>query len=342
MVLPRRRQVLFNPGPVNLDPVIKDNLFNVELCHREPAFDELAATIRRRLLAAAGFPAASFEVSLLHGSGTLAVDAALASLVRGRVVVVHNGLYCQRILTTLSGFDGVELVDHRLDVGGPVDLDALTAAVRRSEPDWVAVVHHETTTGLLNPLAGIIDVCAETGSRVFVDAVSSFGAHPLDPRADVVCFNSSKCLESLPGIAGVLWRSDLALHPSVPVLNVGAYARGMASTPNVQAYVALDLALDLLAAEDRPGRYERLARRVWTAGGEHFDLLLDEADRSHVLTAFRLGRHTIDELFGRAYEHGMVIYPGQAELRDEIFRVANMGALMSDDTIDELFAVLTR
>ncbi len=157
----------------------------------------------------------------------------------------------------------------------------------------------------------------------------------------MVCFNSSKCLESLPGIAGVLWRSDLALHPSVPVLNVGAYARGMASTPNVQAYVALDLALDLLAAEDRPGRYERLARRVWTAGGEHFDLLLDEADRSHVLTAFRLGRHTIDELFGRAYEHGMVIYPGQAELRDEIFRVANMGALMSDDTIDELFAVLT-
>ena len=76
-----RRQVLFNPGPVNLDPRIKDNLFNVELCHREPVFDELAARIRTGLLSAAGYAAAEFEVSLLHGSGTLAVDAALASLV---------------------------------------------------------------------------------------------------------------------------------------------------------------------------------------------------------------------------------------------------------------------
>lgn len=340
-MLPRRRQVLFNPGPVNLDPLIKENLFNVELCHREPAFDELAASIRRRLLVAVGFPDASHEVSLLHGSGTLAVDAALASLVRGRVLIVDNGLYCQRIASTLSGFDGVEVLEHRPGLGVPVDLEEVAREIRRVTPDWVAIVHHETTTGLLNPLAGIAGLCDETGARLFVDAVSSLGAHTLDPRADVVCFNSSKCLESLPGIAGVLWRSDLETHRSVPVLDVSAYSHGMASTPNVQAYVALDVALDLLAAEDRPARYERLARRVWARGGEHFDLLLDEPHRSHVLTSFRLGGRTIDELFGRAYARGMVIYPGQAELRDEIFRVANMGALMSDDTIDELFAILT-
>ncbi len=339
-MLPRRRQVLFNPGPVNLDPEIKHNLFNVELCHREPEFDRLAASIRRRLLAAVGFPSA-FEVSLMHGSGTLAVDAALASLVRGRVLVVHNGLYCQRISTTLAGVGGADVVEHTLGVGRPVALDELEAVIARAVPDWVAIVHHETTTGLLNPLAAVAGLCAEQGARLFVDAVSSLGAHPVDPRADVVCFNSSKCLESLPGIAGVLWRSDLPTHATVPVLDVGAYARGMASTPNVQAYVALDIALDLLAGEDRPARYERLARHVWATGGEHFELLLDEPHRSHVLTSFRLGGHTIDDLFRRAYEHGMVIYPGQAELRDEIFRVANMGALMDRDTIDELFAVLT-
>jgi 2-aminoethylphosphonate-pyruvate transaminase len=339
-VLPSRRQVLFNPGPVNLDPAIKDNLFNVELCHREPEFDRLAASIRRRLLAAIGFPS-GFELSLMHGSGTLAVDAALASLVRGRVLVVHNGLYCQRIATTLAGVDGVEVIEHRLGTGGPVDLDELARVRRRVSPEWVAVVHHETTTGLLNPLADIAGLCAETGTRLFVDAVSSVGAHPLDPGADVVCFNSSKCLESLPGVAGILWRDDLAVHPTIPVLDVGAYARGMASTPNVQAYVALDIALDILAGEDRPARYQRLARHMWETGGKHFELLLDEQHRSHVLTSFRLGGRTIDELFGRAYEQGMVIYPGQAELRDQIFRVANMGALMDGDTIDELFAVLS-
>ncbi len=339
-MLERRRQLLFNPGPVNLDPLIRENLFNVELCHREPEFDELASSIRARLLDLFGFGESAFEVSLLHGSGTLAVDAALASLVRGRVLVVNNGLYCQRILQTLSCFDGAETIDHHLGIGTPVDLDALSSRLEQEQPEWVAVVHHETTTGLLNPLGPIADWCAASGARLFVDAVSSLGAHPVDHRADVVCFNSSKCLESLPGIAGVLWRPDLELHRTVPVLNVGAYAHGMASTPNVQAYVALDIALDLLAGEDRSARYERLARHVWHVGGATFELLLEEPDRSSVLTAFRLGGRTIDDLFSRAYREAMVIYPGQAHLRDEIFRVANMGALIDEPAIDRLFEVL--
>jgi 2-aminoethylphosphonate-pyruvate transaminase len=339
-VLPARRQVLFNPGPVNLDESIKTHLFDVELCHREPAFEELTSRIRAGLLGVAGFSADDFAVSLLHGSGTLAVDAALASLVRGRVLVVNNGLYCERLLATLAGFEDAQPVDHDLGLGVPVDLDRLAAALRQQRPAWVAMVHHETTTGLLNPLPEIAALCADFGTQLFVDAVSSLGAHPVDVRADVVCFNSSKCLEGLPGIGGVLWRAGLPVHHTVPALDVGAYAHGMASTPNVQAFVALDIALDLLAAEDRPARYERLAKHVWASGARHFELLLDEPDRSNVLTSFRLGGRTIDDLFTRAYERGMVIYPGQAQLRDEIFRVANMGALIDEAVIDELFDVL--
>jgi len=123
-------------------------------------------------------------------------------------------------------------------------------------------------------------------------------------------------------------------------LNIGAYAHGMASTPNVQAYVALDIALDLLAREDRAARYARLAHHVWAVGSERFELFLEEPDRSNVLTAFRLGGSTIEELFTRAYEQGMVIYPGQARLRDEIFRIANMGARIDEHAIDRLFEVL--
>lgn len=339
-MLDPRRQILFNPGPVNLDPVIHENLFNVELCHREPQFDELASSIRTRLKDQLGFEDPGFELSLLHGSGTLAVDAALTSLVRGRVLVINNGLYCQRILETLAGVDGADPIEFRLGLGEPVDLDRLASRIEADQPDWVAAVHHETTTGLLNPLGPILDRSNSLGTRLFVDAVSSLGAHPVDRRADVVCFNSSKCLESLPGIAGVLWRSGLELHPTVPVLNIGAYAHGMASTPNVQAYVALDIALDLLANEDRGARYERLARHVWTVGGARFELFLDEPHRSHVLTAFRLGGRTIDDLFTRAYDEGMVIYPGQAQLRDEIFRVANMGARIDEPAIERLFEVL--
>lgn len=339
-MLERREQILFNPGPVNLDAAIRENLFNVELCHREPEFDALNARIRARLFALLGFDSERFELSLLHGSGTLAVDAALASLVRGRIVVVNNGLYCQRLIETLAGFDGATTIDHDLGIGSRVQLDDLAVVLRRERPDWVALVHHETTTGLLNPLHDVAELCHAEGSRLFVDAVSSLGAHAVG-GGDVVCFNSSKCLESLPGIGGVFWRSGLALHRSVPVLNIGAYSRGMASTPNVQAYVALDIALDLLAGEDRATRYERLAQHVWAVGGAAFELFLEARDRSNVLTSFRLGGRQIEDLFTRAYAAGMVIYPGQAKLRHEIFRVANMGARMTEPVIDRLFEVLS-
>jgi 2-aminoethylphosphonate-pyruvate transaminase len=333
-MLEPKRQVLFNPGPVNLDPEVKANLFNVELCHRQPEFAALDTSIRERLYAFAGLTPDTHRLSLLHGSGTLAVDAALASLVRGRVLVVQNGLYCERIVTTLAGL-GADVTTLDCGVGRPPGPEAAAG-----DAEWVAVVHHETTTGLLNPLADLVGAAHEADARVFVDAVSSFGAHPVPAEADVICFNSSKCLESLPGIAACFWRSELEMHPTVPVLDLLAAAEGIPTTPNVQAFVALDVALDLLASEDRPDRYRRLAHRVWESGSRKFEPLLPEADRSHVLTSFRLDGRDPDELDARAREHGYVIYHGQRELRGEIFRVANMGAVIDEATIDDLFEVL--
>lgn len=342
MMLASTRQVLFNPGPVNLHPAIKDNLFNVELCHRQGAFEELDEHVRKRLHDAAGLTSEEYRLSLLHGSGTLAVDAALATLVRGDVLVIENGVYGRRFADTLERVPGASPVVYEPGVGRPPDLAELEREIERRRPDWLAVVHHETTTGLLNPLEAIAELARRHGARMFVDAVSSLGAHPVDDRADVVCFNSNKCLESLPGIAGVFWRRDLEPHETVPVLDVSAYADAIPSTPHVQAFVALDIALDLLAAEDRPERYRRLARRVWESGAAAgFEPLLPEGDRSHVLTSFRLGGWESRELIERALASGYVIYAGQGRLRDEIFRVANMGAAIDERVIDDLFEVLS-
>jgi 2-aminoethylphosphonate-pyruvate transaminase len=268
------------------------------------------------------------------------VDAALTSLVRGTVLVVDNGLYCRRFLRTLRGVDGVALDHYDVGIGGRVPLDSLEERVRRRRPDWIAVVHHETTTGLLNPLAEIATIADRAGCRLFVDAVSSLGAHSVDPRADVVCFNGNKCLEAMPGVAGVLWRRDLESRAAVPVLDVGGYVDAMPSTPNVQAVIALDTALQIMGDEDRPARYARLARHVWTSGQRHFEPLLEEQDRSNVLTSFRLGGRDPDDLFSRALARGYVISHGQQRLRDEIFRVANMGAAIDEAIIDDLFEVL--
>lgn len=339
MVLAARAQVLFNPGPVNLDRRIKENLFNVELCHRQPEFEELTASVTRRLYAGLGLDPARVALSLLHGSGSLAVDAALATFVRGRVLVLDNGLYCQRLVRTLATL-GVEAITLAFGVGERVDPAVVADALESLGPDWVAMVHHETTTGILNPLDEVAALCARHGARLFVDAVSSLGVHHVDTAADVVCFNSGKCLESMLGIAGVWWRRDLPAHPTVPILDVTAYAQATPSTPHVQAMVALDVALDLWADEDRPARYRRLARAVWAEGSRHFEPLLDEVDRSWVLTSFRLGGRDPDELFAAALARGYVIYHGQQQLRGEIFRVANMGAAMTEEVIADLFGVL--
>jgi 2-aminoethylphosphonate-pyruvate transaminase len=341
-MLEPRRQVLFNPGPVNLASAIKENLFNVELCHRQPEFDALAASIRARLAGMLGFDPAVYHMSLLHGSGSLAVQAALSSLVRGRVLVVRNGVYGDRMADTLRQLPDTDV--HVVDsgTGQPADLDQLSELCSGDPVDWVAIVHHETTTGLLNPLGSVRQITAAHGCKLVVDAVSSAGAHRVDAGAEAVCFNSSKCLESLPGIGIVAWKSALPVHSTFGVLDLGAYAEGMPTTPNVQAYVALDIALDLMAAEDRPARYRRLAEHVWHAGSRAFEPLLPEVHRSHVLTSFLLDGRDPDGLFERALKHGYVIYQGQGALRSQIFRVANMGTAMDEGTVTDLFDVLAQ
>lgn len=335
-----KEQALFNPGPVNLDAAVKSNLFNVELCHRQPEFEQLYDRVRGGLFEASGLDPEVHRLSMLHGSGTLAVDAGLCSLVRGRILVVDNGLYCRRLTATLATLPDTAVVEHAPGLGRRPDLDSLDTQLGRDRPDWIAMVHHETTTGLLNPLAEIAALARRHDCRLFVDAVSSLPVHPIDPSADVICFNSNKCLESLPGIAGVFWRRELVPRTTVPVLDVAAYADAIPSTPSVQAFVALEIALELLAREDRAARYRRLVERVWSAGGARFELLLPEPDRSHVLTSFRLDGRDPDRLLALAGRHGYVIYSGQGPLRKEIFRVANMGALIDEPLIDDLFEVL--
>jgi 2-aminoethylphosphonate-pyruvate transaminase len=342
MILEPRHQVLFNPGPVNLDAEVKRHLFDVELCHRQDAFEQLLAHVRAGLFAAAGLTPEEYAVGLLHGSGSLAVDAALASFVRGRVLVLDNGVYCARLATT-AGLLGSEVVSVPLGTGAPVDLDAAAALLDEHRPDWLLVVHHETTTGLLNPLAALTALARARGVQVLVDAVSSLGVHPVDVGADVVCFNSGKCLEALPGVAGVFHRRGLQAHPTLPVLDVPAHTDALPSTPNVAAVVSLGIVLDLHSTAERGERYARLAKHTWAAGSAAgFAPLLPEQHRSHVLTAFRLPRPNADELAARALDAGYVVYHGQGALRGSVLRVANMGAAVTEDVLTDLFAVLAR
>src|SRR5213078_287968 len=176
----RRAMILLNPGPVNVSPRVTAALGRGDLCHREPEFGELQASIRARLLEAFA-PAGDFTAVLLTGSGTAALEAAVTSVLseRGRLVVVSNGVYGERI----AAMAATARLPHTVvesDWLSPPDLAAVERALRVPDVEAVAVVHHETTTGLLNAVAQVGRLARTRGKLLLVDSVSGIGGDGLD------------------------------------------------------------------------------------------------------------------------------------------------------------------
>ena len=335
--------ILLNPGPVNVTPRVTAALGRGDLCHREPECAELLARIRTRLLEAFA-PRGGFAAVLLTGSGTAAVEAAVSSVCseRGRLVVASNGVYGERIAAMAAAARMAHSVVES-PWTAPPDLDALEAALRAPDVEAVAVVHHETTTGLLNPVAEIARRARGHGKLVLVDAVSGLAGDALDSDdGDLIVGTGGKCIQGFPGIAFVLVReavlARLATHPPRSLyLSLGTYLRHpMPFTPAVQVAYALDEALAELLEETVAGRIARYAAAA-TQLREGFARLglacvLPPALRSNTITSLRFpaGR-TYAALHDALKARGFVIYEGQGRFAREAFRVANMGALGRDD-----------
>jgi 2-aminoethylphosphonate-pyruvate transaminase len=262
----------------------------------------------------------------------------------GRLVVVANGVYGERI----AAMAAAARLPHTVVQGewtAPPDLGKVEAAVREPDVEAVAVVHHETTTGLLNPVAEVGALARRHGKLLLVDSVSGLAGDALDVEAagvDLVAGTANKCIQGLPGMAFVLARTPvlerLAAHPPRSVyLSLATYAKNpMPFTPAVQAAYAFDQALAELLDEGvdaRIARYARAAAQLRTGFADlGLELVLPPALRSNSITALRLPA-------GRAYAalhdglktRGFVVYEGQGRLARELFRVANMGHLSSAD-----------
>ena len=143
--------ILLNPGPVNVSPRVQHALLRGDLCHREAEFSDLLAAIRTKLLSA--FAPRDYTSVIIGGSGTSAVEAMLSSaLPQGKkLLVINNGVYGERMLRMATAHR-IPSVELRYDWTEPPDLGQIEARLE-ADPSigGVALVHHETTTGLLNP-----------------------------------------------------------------------------------------------------------------------------------------------------------------------------------------------
>ena len=376
-----REWILLNPGPANTTAAVRQALVMPDLCHREPEFFEMMRSCRDRLVRlvcgcgsasrgrptdeasgemarkdasrgrstdeASGEMARHWTAVLFTGSGTAAVEAALASAVPpdGGVLVVNNGVYGERMIRICRAHN---IRHHAItsDNVTPV-APAEGARVLREQRglSHVAVVHHETTTGLLNPVAEVARAAAAEGRRVIVDAMSSLFGEALDVTADGIDFvtaSANKCLQGVPGVSFVIARRSAveALRGRAPrsvyldLYNhyVQQEADNTPFMPAVQVMHAMEQALIEHEAEGVANRIARYAEscRVLRQGMAElgFEILVPDGVRSNILTTFRLpGGVSYDGLHEAMKRRGCVIYAGQGDIRTYAFRVSNMGTL---------------
>jgi 2-aminoethylphosphonate-pyruvate transaminase len=354
--------LLLNPGPVTLSERVRRSLLQADLCHRESEFFDLQDEARSRLLATYFLDPGQWTAVLMTASGTAAVESMVAALVpeNGRLLVVENGVYGERIALICAQY----AIAHERIVGDwmqPPDFAAINARLASQGTSarftHVAIVHHETTTGRLNDLRGLAALCGEHGAHLLVDAVSSFGAEAIDfadPAVAAVAATANKCLHGVPGAAFVIVRrSELPRAASrTYYLDLARLARlqdqrNTPFTPAVHAYYALVEALR--EHEEQGGRmaryqhYAALAERVragLAALGVATTIAPEES--SVVLRAYNLPAGVrYAPLHDALKADGFVIYAGQGNLSQSLFRISTMGHLNAAD-IDRLLQSFAR
>jgi len=345
-----REWTLLNPGPANTTPTVRAALVMPDLCHREPEYFDMMRRCRAEVTRLAGC-GTDWTTVLFTGSGTAAVEATICSAVRAdrALLVVDNGVYGDRMLK-IARAHGIAAHVVRSDIFTPVraaDVEAALAA--HPDVSHVALVHHETTTGLLNPVAEIARVAQRRGRRLIVDAMSSLFGEPLDvcqEPLDFVTASANKCLQGVPGVAFVLARRS-ALEtlrgraPRSVYLDLHSHFATQEQdntpfTPAVQVLHAMEQALAELAQEGlsrRVARYAENARVLRDGLGRlGLEILVAPEGRSNILTTFRLPPGVAyDALHDTLKRRGYIIYAGQGDLRTYAFRVANMGTLTPRD-----------
>jgi 2-aminoethylphosphonate-pyruvate transaminase len=356
-----RDKLLFTPGPLTTSLSVKQAmLHDAGSWHFE--FNEIVDSVRERLLKLAGLSRATgWEAILLQGSGTFGVEAVFQTCVppEGKVAVLANGAYGERIAQMLR-HARIACVLLRFPEDTALDASALDELLTdHTGVTHVAVVHCETTTGILNPVESLGRV-ARRHRRIFVvDAMSSFGAMPMDFDAcgvDFLISSANKCLEGVPGFCFVLCRrnvlaacSGFARSLSLDLLGQleGFEKNGQFRfTPPTHALLAFDQALKELEQEGgivaRGARY-RENHEVLLAGMRElgFHPYLDPAVQSCHITAFEYPadpRFSFEALYQKLSDRGFIIYPGKLT-EVNTFRIGTMGRLFRGD-IEQLVQAL--
>ncbi len=350
---------LLNPGPVMTSARVKAALVHHDVCHRDEDYRGVVRRLQAKLRPVFG-ASDEHEMLLLTGSGTAAMEMSIASVIPAgkKILTIENGAFGER-LGEIARLHGLGHLALRLPWGQLPDPVAVAAALD-ADPSiaGVAMIHHETSVGVVNPISAVGALCRARGVMLIVDAVSALGAEDLDVVRDNIdiCYSSAnKCLHSVSGVsflcvAPSVWPRIAGIPPRVYYLDLQRYRRYLEEdqtpfTPAVSVFFALETALDELREQGGvPARRELYRRRnlrirrVLTDLG--FGSFTNTGRESHTICTMRAPPFvTIPDLYDRIKARGFVIYRCKGQLADRHIQVANMGEL-PDATIDAFLSAM--
>ena len=349
VVMPEKRYLLFNPGPVLTSDGVKKALQKPDICHRDSDFLDVMAALNNKLVTVCGGNE-DYASVLIAGSGTSAMECCLSLLANSgkKTLVINNGTYSDRIKKILA-VHGAKIAEVKFEPFSEINLDAVEKAVRSPFVGAVCAVHHETGTGMLNPVREIGKLCEKYGKMFYVDATSSIAGDEfgvVDFCVDFCSSSANKCIGGIPGLAFVVFKKSSldalrnAKRTSFYLDLVNLYdhqAKGDTPfTPAVQAIYAFDAAVDELLHESVAKRVEKYGRHANIIRDDMEKLgipaFLDRKLYSNVLTSYKLPRDiNYEKLYDGLKKRSCLIYASGGMLGPRGFRIANIGALTDAD-----------
>lgn len=339
---------LFCPGPVMVAPEVQVALIHKQICHRVPDFENVIKNIQKNLLEV--FKADErYTILLITGSGTAANETTISSAFspEDKVLLVNNGVFGTR-LEELLEIHGIPAAVTRYDWGLPARADDIEQAIRQDpEITSIAMVCHETSTSVINPVTEVGKLAKQYQKNYFVDGVSAIGGEDLNVVRDKIDFctcSSNKCLASLAGVGIICARKDaLEYLPNnkprnayLNLRNLYHFSEKLHQTPNTPAvtmFIALDAAVNRLQKEglqnqiDRHRRCAKIIRDGLRKIG--LKLLVDDDIASNTVTSVFLPLDMdINAFILELEDNGFTVYPGKGPLLEKnMFQIANMGEI---------------
>ncbi len=352
---------LLTPGPLTTTDTVKAEML-VDHCTWDDEYKAITQDIREKLLALAGVSSPEYTTVLMQGSGSFGVESVITSSVssENKILIIANGAYGMRMVD-ICQHAGLQYILYLVDNRKRPDLDEIKRLIKESSDlTHIAMVHCETTSGILNDIEGVGKIAKSEGLIFIADCMSSFGGVEIPItkwNIDFLISSANKCIQGVPGFSFIISRTSalsacenqapslaLDLYDQWKTMNVDGKWRFTSPTHVVlafrQALAELEEEGGIKARNKRYEENQRLISEKLNAIG--FKPYLDKSIQSPIITTFSYPKgynFTFREMYDYIKERGFVLYPGKV-MEADTFRVGNIGEIYPED-IEKLSKIMS-